>query len=128
MDKYSFLGAVHSNMIEMMYDQYIQNPDSVDEGWRSFFQGFDFAKEVYSEDDEVPETFKKEFRVINLINAYRTRGHLFTKTNPVRERRKYTPSLAIEHFDLEEADLEIVFQAGSTVGIGPATCRKSSLI
>ena len=63
MDKYSFIGAVHSNMIEMMYDQYIQNPDSVDEGWRSFFQGFDFAKEVYSEEDEVPETFKKEFRV-----------------------------------------------------------------
>ena len=124
MDKYSFLGALHSNMIEMMYDQYIQNPDSVDEGWRSFFQGFDFAKEVYSEDDEVPETFKKEFRVINLINAYRTRGHLFTKTNPVRERRKYTPSLAIEHFDLEETDLEIVFQAGSTVGIGPATLQE----
>ena len=38
MDKYSFLGAVHSNMIEIMYDQYIQNPDSVDEGWRSFFK------------------------------------------------------------------------------------------
>ena len=124
MDKYSFLGAVHSNMIEMMYDQYIQNPDSVDEGWRSFFQGFDFAKEVYSEEDEVPETFKKEFRVINLINAYRTRGHLFTKTNPVRERRKYSPTLAIEHFDLEEADLETVFQAGSTVGIGPATLQE----
>ncbi len=124
MDKYSFLGAVHSNMIEMMYDQYIQNPDSVDEGWRIFFQGFDFAKEVYSEEDEVPETFKKEFRVINLINAYRTRGHLFTKTNPVRERRKYAPTLAIEHFDLEEEDLETVFQAGSTVGIGPSTLHE----
>ncbi len=124
MDNYSFLGAVHSNMIEIMYDQYIKNPDSVDEGWRSFFQGFDFAKEIYSEEDEVPETFKKEFRVINLINAYRTRGHLFTKTNPVRERRKYTPTLAIEHFDLEEADLETVFQAGSTVGIGPTTLQE----
>tara|TARA_B100000900_G_scaffold415130_1_gene443929 strand:+ start:9333 stop:12035 length:2703 start_codon:yes stop_codon:yes gene_type:complete len=124
MDNYSFLGAVHSNMIEIMYDQYIKNPDSVDEGWRSFFQGFDFAKEIYSEEDEVPETFKKEFRVINLINAYRKRGHLFTKTNPVRERRKYTPTLAIEHFDLEEADLETVFQAGSTVGIGPTTLQE----
>ena len=124
MDKFSFLGAVHSNMIEMMYDQYIQNPDSVDEGWRSFFQGFNFAKEVYSEEDEIPETFKKEFRVINLINAYRTRGHLFTKTNPVRERRKYAPTIGIEHFDLEEEDLETVFQAGSTVGIGPATLQE----
>ena len=111
-------------MIEMMYDQYIQNPDSVDEGWRSFFQGFNFAKEVYSEEDEIPETFKKEFRVINLINAYRTRGHLFTKTNPVRERRKYAPTIGIEHFDLEEEDLETVFQAGSTVGIGPAALQE----
>jgi 2-oxoglutarate dehydrogenase E1 component len=124
MDKYSFLGAVHSNMIEMMYDQYIQNPDSVDEGWRRFFQGFDFAKAVYSEEDEVPETFKKEFRVINLIDAYRKRGHLFTKTNPVRERRKYAPTLDIKHFDLEEADLDTIFQAGSQVGIGPATLQE----
>ena len=123
MDKYSFLGAVHSNMIEMMYDQYIQNPDSVDEGWRRFFQGFDFAQAVYSEEDEVPETFKKEFRVINLIDAYRKRGHLFTKTNPVRERRKYAPTLGIKHFDLEETDLDTTFQAGSQVGIGPATLR-----
>ncbi len=124
MDKYSFLGAVHSNMIEMMYDQYIHNPDSVDEGWRRFFQGFDFAKEVYSEEEEVPETFKKEFRVINLIDAYRKRGHLFTKTNPVRERRKYAPTLDIKHFDLEGADLDTIFQAGSQVGIGPATLQE----
>lgn len=124
MDKYSFIGAVHSNMIEMMYDKYIQNPESIEEGWRNFFQGFDFAKEVYSEEDDVPETFKKEFRVVNLINAYRKRGHLFTKTNPVRERRKYTPTLALEHFELEKADLETLFQAGSIVGIGPSTLQE----
>ena len=124
MDKYSFIGAVHSNMIEMMYDRYIQNPESIEEGWRNFFQGFDFAKEVYSEEDDVPETFKKEFRVVNLINAYRKRGHLFTKTNPVRERRKYTPTLALEHFELEKADLETLFQAGSIVGIGPSTLQE----
>ena len=115
-------------MIEMMYDKYIKNPDSVDEGWRSFFQGLDFAKEVYSEEDEVPETFKKEFRVINLINAYRTRGHLFTKTNPVRERRKYSPTLAIEHFDLEEADLKLFFRPALPLELDLQLCRKSSLI
>jgi len=31
--------------------------------------------------------------VSGLINAYRTRGHLFTQTNPVRERRIHTPNL-----------------------------------
>ena len=121
MDKYSFIGAVHSNMIEMMYDKYIQNPESVEEGWRNFFQGFEFAKEVYSEEDEVPKSFKKEFQVINLIDAYRKSGHLFTKTNPVRERRKYSPTLDIENFGLEQSDLETIFQAGRQVGIGPSS-------
>lgn len=122
-NKFSFLGAVHSNMIEIMYEQYIQDPKSVNEEWRNFFTGFDFAKEVYSEEDEVPETFKKEFQVINLIDAYRKSGHLFTHTNPVRERRKYTPTLEISNFGLDESDLETVFQAGSQVGIGPSTLK-----
>jgi len=123
-DKFSFLGAVHSNMIEIMYEQYIQNPNSVQQEWRHFFKGFDFAKEVYSEEDEIPETFKKEFQVINLINAYRKSGHLFTHTNPVRERRQYSPTLDIENFGLEQSDLTTVFQAGSQIGIGPSTLQE----
>jgi 2-oxoglutarate dehydrogenase E1 component len=122
-NKFSFLGAIHTNMIEIMYEQYIENPESVNEEWRNFFTGFDFAKEVYSEEDELPETFKKEFQVINLIDAYRKSGHLFTHTNPVRERRKYSPTLDIENFGLEESDMATVFQAGSQVGIGPSSLK-----
>ena len=44
-NKFSFLGAVHTNMIEIMYEQYIENPESVNEEWRNFFTGFDFAEE-----------------------------------------------------------------------------------
>ncbi len=62
--------------------------------------------------------------MINLINGYRNRGHLFTKTNPVRERRTYTPTLDLENFGLEQSDLDIVFQAGNEVGIGPATLKE----
>lgn len=65
----------------------------------------------------------KEFNVINLVHGYRQRGHLFTKTNPVRRRRKYYPTLDIEHFGLAESDLNTVFQAGSEVGIGPAKLK-----
>jgi 2-oxoglutarate dehydrogenase E1 component len=66
----------------------------------------------------------KEFRVINLIQGYRSRGHLFTRTNPVRIRRKYSPTLALENFGLSEADLDTVFQAGTEIGIGPAPLRR----
>ena len=122
MDKFSFLGSLDTGMIEEMYDNYLQDPESIEQEWRSFFQGFDFAKEVYSEED-IPQVFQKEFKVINLIDAYRKSGHLFTKTNPVRERRKYTPSLHYKNFGLEEADLEMEFQAGDEVGIGPSTLK-----
>ena len=117
MDKFSFLGALHTGMIEEMYQNYLQNPKSISEEWSSFFQGFDFAKEVYSEED-IPQIFQKEFKVINLIDAYRKSGHLFTQTNPVRERRQYSPTLDYKNFGLEESDLEVEFQAGEQVGIG----------
>ena len=123
MDKFSFLGAVHTGMIEEMYDKYLQDPQNIEEEWSSFFQGFDFAKEVYSEED-IPQIFQKEFKVINLIDAYRKSGHLFTKTNPVRERRKYTPTLDYKNFGLEESDLEVEFQAGEQVGIGASKLSK----
>ena len=119
MDKFSFLGTLHAGMIEEMYEKYIQDPQSIEEEWSKFFQGFDFAKSVYSEED-IPQLFQKEFKVITLIDAYRKSGHLFTKTNPVRERRKYTPTLNYKNFGFEKEDLAIEFQAGEQIGIGPA--------
>ncbi|CAL2094074.1 subunit of E1(0) component of 2-oxoglutarate dehydrogenase [Tenacibaculum sp. 190524A02b] len=124
MDKFSFLNAVHTEFIGDLYEQYQRNPDAVEPSWRSFFQGYDLANENYTlseEDDsiEIPEEVRKEFLVIDLINGYRTRGHLFTKTNPVRERRKYTPTLDIENFGLTKNDLNTVFNAGEILGIGP---------
>ena len=59
--------------------------------------------------------------MVKLIDAYRSRGHLFTKTNPVRERRKYSPTLDIENFGLTKGDLGTVFSAGEIINIGPST-------
>ncbi|MEI8193142.1 MAG: 2-oxoglutarate dehydrogenase E1 component, partial [Flavobacteriia bacterium] len=123
MDKVTYVGNADVNAIEFLYTQYKQNPDNVDVGWKKFFEGFEFAQTSYSQVDAVPENFQKEFKVLNLINGYRTRGHLFTKTNPVRERRKYSPTLDIENFGLTASDLTNVFQAGSEVGIGQSTLQ-----
>ncbi len=123
MDKFSFLNAAHIGFISELYEQYQKNPDAVEPSWRSFFQGYDLANENYSltdeEEIEIPEEVRKEFLVIDLINGYRTRGHLFTKTNPVRERRKYTPTLDLANFGLTDQDLTTVFNAGQILGIGP---------
>lgn len=124
MDKVSYVGNADVNAIDHLYKMYRQDPESVDIGWKKFFEGFEFARTGYEDGGEIPENFQKEFKVINLINGYRGRGHLFTRTNPVRERRKYVPTLAIENFGLTESDLDIVFQAGEEVGIGAATLRE----
>ena len=120
MDKYSFLNAAHTAHFAELYDQYLINPDSVEPSWRAFFQGFDFGMEQQA-DVEIPEDVLKEFRVVKLIDAYRGSGHLFTKTNPVRRRRQYSPTLDIKNFGLDQDDLTTVFSAGDIIGIGAAT-------
>jgi 2-oxoglutarate dehydrogenase E1 component len=123
MDKVTYVGNADVNAIDHLYKSYLQDPQSVDEGWQKFFEGFDFARTSYEESGDIPENFQKEFKVLNLINGYRTRGHLFTKTNPVRERRQFVPTLEIGNFGLEESDMDTVFAAGEQIGIGAATLR-----
>ncbi len=140
MDRFSFLNAAHTEFFAQLYDQYLDNPDSVEPSWRSFFQGFDFGMATYNEENaaeqmatyssnsvasgQVSEKVLKEFNVLKLIDGYRTRGHLFTKTNPVRDRRTYSPNLAIENFGLSAADLDTVFDAAKILGHQPATLKE----
>lgn len=136
MERFSFLNAIHSEYISELYEQYQKFPDSVEPSWKAFFQGFDFASTSYNGHSlngestsenvaEIPEKVLKEFKVINLIDGYRNRGHLFTKTNPVRERRQHSPTLDLENFGLTEKDLDETFDAGNILGIGGGvTLRK----
>lgn len=117
MDDLSYLNNAEGQSIEDLYQQYKHDPESVDIGWKRFFQGFEFSGRLVAE----AETKPGEFKVIDLINEYRKRGHLFTKTNPVRTRRKYTPTLSIDNFGLTNDDRAQVFKAGSEIGIGDAT-------
>ena len=124
MDKFSFVGNADVSSIEELYHTYLKDPQSVDESWNLFFQGFEFSKTSYDEGEAVPENVTKEFKVLDLILAYRNRGHLFTDTNPVRERRQYKPTLDIENFGLSKSDLSTEFQAGSEIGIGKSSLTK----
>lgn len=121
MDDFSFVGNSDIQAIEDLYRQYQDDPESVDPGFAVFFKGFDFALKNFQ--PSVGQVINKEFNVINIIQGYRQRGHLFTKTNPVRTRRQYFPTLDIENFGLTEADLDTVFEAGNLIGIGPSSLR-----
>ena len=126
MDNFSFLNAAHSGFFSELYDQYLKDPDSLEPSWKAFFQGYDFANSDFLKGEildgistQIPDHVQKEFKVINLINGYRSRGHLFTKTNPVRDRRTYRPTLEIINFGLDQDDLSTIFNAGEIIGLGP---------
>lgn len=125
MNNLSYLSNADSAYIDSLYQSYKEDPESIDFGWQKFFEGFDFGRgsEAGVVSDETPEHFLKEIKVLNLINGYRQRGHLFTKTNPVREPVAHFPGKELETFGLSNADLETVFNAGVEVGLGPAKLK-----
>ena len=121
LDQFSFLNSIDIDYIDELHQRYLVDKRLVEPSWQSFFDGYEFSKFNYEQVDQIPINVLKEFRVINLINAYRSRGHLFTKTNPVRDRRKYNPTLEIKNFGLDNEDLLTVFQASEQVGLNPCT-------
>ena len=124
LDQFSFLNSIDIDYIDELHQRYLVDKRLVEPSWRTFFDGYEFAKFSYEDIDEIPSNVLKEFKVINLINAYRTRGHLFTKTNPVRDRRKYHPTLEIKSYGLEEVERLTVFQASEQVGLEPCSLNE----
>ena len=133
MTDYSYLSNADPAALEALYQQFRQDPDSVDTGWKKFFEGFEFAQEKFpvlvSENGSAAASANstvsaKEVQVTKLIHAYRSRAHLRSKTNPVRERKDRKPILDLHYFNLTEADLDTEFQAGEELGIGRASLRK----
>ncbi|MBX7240773.1 MAG: 2-oxoglutarate dehydrogenase E1 component [Bacteroidia bacterium] len=128
MPSFDYLSNTTPEFIEQLYRSYRENPDSVTPDWKRFFEGFEFARTSFEgEEAETPSTgvsmSSGEFNVINLINGYRQRGHLFADTNPVMPRRKYAPGLEIQQFGLSDADLEVSFYAGEELGLGKAKLK-----
>ncbi len=120
MDNFSYLNTIDNSVIEELFEKFKQDPASIDESWRKFFEGFEFCQKNYKAEKGEAFLYPNEFKVMNLINDYRQRGHLFTKTNPVRTRRQYRPTLDLENYGLEAGELQKTFQAGKEIGLGNA--------
>lgn len=129
MDPFSYVANADTQVIADLYEAYKQDPNSVDNSWRDFFKGFDFSQtwlegSPSSAGSADSSHVQKEMAVISLIKAFRSRGHLLSKTNPVRERKDRQPRLGLTDYALSDEDLDTVFQAGVFLGIGPATLRQ----
>lgn len=117
----NYISNLDVNTLDSLYRQFQEAPETIDPQWRRFFEGFEFARSGQQDQEKTDGSggrdLRNEFNVIDLINAYRERGHLFTLTNPVRTRRKYSPTLDIENFGLSQEDLQHEFQAAAEIGL-----------
>ncbi|WP_028978723.1 2-oxoglutarate dehydrogenase E1 component [Sporocytophaga myxococcoides] len=137
MEKYSYISNAHTDYLDELYKSYKENPESVDYSWQKFFEGFDFSTQKYGENggktnghaakgatSVSSDSVLKEIKVSQLIHSYRSRAHLKSKTNPVRERKDRSALLDLKDFGLSDADLDTSFQAGEQLGMAGATLRK----
>jgi len=138
MNKFSYLSNSNPEYIEDIYSRYLKDPNDVDQTWRYFFEGLELG---YEADDDMIEEIEAtlgqslhrkavtsidlsaEAKVADLINAYRERGHLVAKTNPIFPNTDSHPLLALDHFGLNDGDLDKKFTAGNFLGLGTASLR-----
>ena len=121
-DKHSYLSNANPAFIEQLYKQYQEDPESVELGWRNFFEGYELASSTGSalSTAVLGSSQSKDVAVMKLINAYRARGHLIAKTNPVRPRRAHKADLNLDYFGLNDSDLDIEFDLGKQIHMGRA--------
>ncbi len=135
MQRTDFMNPANIHYVLSLYEQYKTHPDSVEESWKNFFKGFEYAlTSNFGENSangsitrtQATEQLEKEFRVLTLIDDYRSRGHLFANVNPLSPRT-YTPEnppIKLKRVGLSDADLDRKFQAGIEVGLGTVTLRE----
>ncbi len=127
MTDYSYVFNAHPSYIETIYKDFKKDPTSIDEGWRTFFEGFEFAQNGNGHIEESilsSSDIKKEFGALSIIFGFRQRGHLLSDTNPIRKRKDRRPHLDLSDHGLEESDLDKVFQASLEIGLENATLRE----
>lgn len=114
----SFVQRANLEYIESLYQQFKQQPESVDQSWKMFFEGVEFAS------DGSFGLSEKELDVYHLITAYRNYGHLEAQLDPLANTPPHSEQLSMARFHLSDADLDKKFQIGKIIGKPNATLRE----
>ena len=145
----SHVSGSNVHYVEALYEQYLADPASVPEEWRSYFEQlpdvagnsgrdiplspvrdqFQQLARMRRSTAAVPvdsDESKKQVKVLQLINAYRFRGHQKADIDPLKLRAQaHVPDLDLSFHQLSEADLDTEFQTGSFfLGLDKAPLRE----
>jgi 2-oxoglutarate dehydrogenase E1 component len=147
----SLLDGGNGAYLESLYESWLRDPDSIPDNWRDYFDALPQVNGQACDDilhSELRQEFsrltgrlrghriarltgarleheRKQVRVLQLINAYRFRGHQYARTDPLRRTEpELAPDMDLDYHGLSEADFDTVFQTGSLVGPDEATLEE----
>ncbi len=130
----SQLAGGNAAYIEDLYEQYLVSPDSIDPKWKTYFDGFQgrdagdvphsaviahiaSAARQAANSGTAPSGDERERHVGRLITAYRSRGHLGARLDPLGLTPPVNPpDLGLPFHSLSESDLGSEFSTGGLGG------------
>ena len=116
--KSSVSARFNADLLERKYDQWCEDPQSVEADWSAFFEGFELGNAQLKKRGDAPaanastvctaDEQSLDFRgkVVSLVYNYRTLGHTQAHLNPLDEGGARNPRLELAMFGLSESDLE----------------------
>ncbi|WOH38105.1 2-oxoglutarate dehydrogenase E1 component [Thalassotalea fonticola] len=135
----SHFSGNNAEYIEELYESYLENAHSVSDEWRKVFDELEkidgvevetnhsvvrnefrqLAKEGVKHVTVGAESDAKQVRVLQLINAYRFRGHQNANLDPLGIwKRERVRDLELTHHDLSKSEFDKEFNVGSlAVGV-----------
>ncbi len=142
------LNGANLAFVEGLFASYLDDPTSVSDDWRAYFEGMD-RRAVRARDLRGPryratsifnppggetastdpagasmEFAARQDRVDQLVRAYRVRGHMIAKLDPLGLPREPHPELELDHYELGEAALDESFSARTLGGPAVLTLRE----
>ena len=140
----SHISGGNAVYVEALYETYLRDPNAIPAEWRDYF---DRLPQVNGTHVDIPhstvqehfallgrqkqrppaassgvstEYERKQVRVVQLVSAYRQRGHQKARLDPLGlQERERVPDLELGYYQLSEADFDTLFQTGSLL-IGKA--------
>ncbi|MCK5830950.1 MAG: 2-oxoglutarate dehydrogenase E1 component [Methylococcales bacterium] len=132
--------------IEHLYEQYLENPDSVSQSWRAKFDILHNGIKHETAHSPIVDRFeklasttvgrlsklqgfteesvKKQSSVARLINHFRVRGHQIAANNPLGNIQETPPDLELAYYGLAEPDMDTIFHTGTLYGVDKLPLKK----
>ena len=148
----SHIAGGNATYVEDLYESYLKDPNGVPEQWRDYFDKLPRVESDFVHTEDIPHSVvrdrfaqiskmrvrteatiahdsqateyeRKQVRVVQLISAYRQRGHQKAELDPLGiAKREHVRDLELSFHELSRADYDTVFQTGSLhIGKADAT-------